>query len=752
MIPTCRGRVAAVCFASCLLLLPLTAATAPEERSLFGTVEYKNKGLPHVLVGERGKQGIETSDSGQFLLDLGDNITLGAPIVLRVTDKENKTKEWVIVDPINDGTNGKLYFPDQRIRGQENIPVYVVARGDPELLKKVVIMSVLEGEASFLDLKAVPAKGDDLASIGSEGPAIAGLFNSPVQQYGYEVSFANFRAPAEAPPAAPATQLASPRSAAPEAGSQTTQVVAVSAPAGFLKAKADELGFSEEQLRSAIAEFSKEAVSPYERGLAALHDRRYADASRDIRESLGSAFDGVAGLISLATAEVEQQKYAAAEAALMAAGGLKTANTTVLNNLGVVLTVEAKYWRAEKALQQALAINESALGGDAPETARNIANLALLYRLQAKYEKAELFSRRALTIAEKTYGPKHHAVAEALQALAEAYTFEGRYPEAQEVAQRALDIDEELFGPAHAYVASDLTTLAAIRFGQAKYAEAEDLQKRALAIRAKEEPQPDDLDVARDLYRLALIYSSQGRDAEAKPLLVKVLRTYERVLGPYHPSVAEVLDGLAFVYSRSGATLFGLEFDVGLTGRPQRYLKRAVEITGRTLGPYHPDFATRLTDLGVLLIAESGCAGAWEAQSHLERAVNIYEAALGPRHPRLGYALYVLGVVHECRHRYAEAERHYKRAIEIAAEQPQRPRLARYLNALATLYYVEEMYKEAEGVFLRALSVRVAALGPYDSGVADLAESLAKTLKKLGRMEEAEQYKKQATEIRTHHH
>lgn len=743
IIATCRGGIVAACFASGLFVLQLTPTTALDKRSLFGTVKHYAEDVKRAEVlieGPRGRTAV-TTDSGQFEIELHPDLKPGTPIILQV-------KKWIIFDPYSQGQRGRLFLPDQSSPQAEPIHVQVRLPGEPDLLSAAGIKPVLEEKASILDLKALPARGDELASVSRADSARTASSSPLIQSQAKGVYFASLQAPAEEPPEPPAAPASTtPGGPAPEEGSQATQLVAVSAPPGFLKAKAAELGFSEEQLRSAIDEFSKAARDPYARGLAALHERRYAEASSEIRESLETASDKVAKLISLATAEVEQQNYEAAKAALIAAGGIRSTNTTLLNNLGVVLTVVARYQFAKAALERALAINEIALGADAPETARNIANLALLYRVQGKSEEAEAYSRRALTIAEKTYGPKHPAVAVALRSLAEAYTLAMRYPEAQVAAQRALTIDEEQFGPVQVYVAADLATLAAIKIGQAKFEEAEQLQERALAIRSREEPPRDDLDAARDNHRLALIYAGLGRHPEAAPLLEKVRETYERVFGPEHPRVAEVLDDLGSIYFRPPWHMI----------KSERYLRRAVKIDEKALGPDHPELAVRLEHLGLFLLSRYQYSSSQlklfdqvEAEKLLERAVSIYETALGPRHPRLARALFVLGYLHDRPWRHARAEQEFSRAVAIVAEQHQPLRLANYRHALAKVYDAQGKYKEAEAELLKALSDRVAAAGPYDPDVADLDESLAKTLKKLGRAEEAERYKKQAAEIRAH--
>lgn len=57
----------------------------------------------------------------------------------------------------------------------------------------------------------------------------------------------------------------------------------------FLARKAGELGFTLEQLKVAIAKWSENVQGPYQKGLAALYERRYTEASAYVRASIASA-------------------------------------------------------------------------------------------------------------------------------------------------------------------------------------------------------------------------------------------------------------------------------------------------------------------------------------------------------------------------------------------------------------------------------------------------------------------------------
>ena len=72
------------------------------------------------------------------------------------------------------------------------------------------------------------------------------------------------------------------------------------------------------------------------------------------------------------------------------------------------------YMAAEPLYQQALVVQEKALGADHSEVAASLNNLALLYWSQGRYAAAEPLFQRALMVWEKVLGPDHPEVAHSL--------------------------------------------------------------------------------------------------------------------------------------------------------------------------------------------------------------------------------------------------------------------------------------------------------------------------------------------------
>ena len=178
------------------------------------------------------------------------------------------------------------------------------------------------------------------------------------------------------------------------------------------------------------------------------------------------------------------------------------------------------------------------------------------------------------------------------------------------------------------------------------------------------------------------------------------------------------------------------------TPRPSRCIRRALAIREKALGPDHPDTATSLNNLAVLLRCPgqatprpSRCtARRWrsarrrwarttptrppasttwpcstearasyaEAEPLLPPALAIREKVLGPDHPDTRHQLQQPGrTLPDARASYAEAEPLLPPALEIREKVlgPDHPDTATSLNNLAVLYQAQGDYAEAEPLY-----------------------------------------------------
>ena len=251
----------------------------------------------------------------------------------------------------------------------------------------------------------------------------------------------------------------------------------------------------------------------------------------------------------------------------------------------------------------------------------------------------------------------------------------GKYAEAIPLAQGQLDSLEKKYGPNHRDVAGALNNLAQIYGSQGRDAEAEPLLKRAIAILDK--GGLDSVEIAPALNNLAALYQRQERYADAEPLFKRALAIRERSLGASHPDVGQSLNNLATLYEK-----------LGRHADSEPLFKRALAIYQKAAGPEHPAVATLLNNIGQVEKVEGRYA---DAEPLIKRSLAIREKVLGRDHPDVARSLNNLADLYERQGRYADAEPLYQRAATIRqnALGPDHPDLAISLNNLASLYQTE---------------------------------------------------------------
>jgi len=277
-------------------------------------------------------------------------------------------------------------------------------------------------------------------------------------------------------------------------------------------------GLTPEDLDKAIRAWGEKTEDPYEKGLAALYEKRYPEASLQLQKSLAKreaelvkAPDKVASAaFYLGASLYGEGRYRESAAAYEKSAKLRADDSIVLNNWGLSLARAGDHARAEPLYRRALAIWERALGPDHPETATSLNNLADLLRSKGDYAGAEPLYRRALAIVEKALGPDHPSTATLLNNLAELLNSKGEYAGAEPLCRRALAITEKALGPDHPDTATSLNNLAFLLKSKGDYAGAEPLYRRALAITEKALG-PDHPDTANSLSNLAALLQFQRR-------------------------------------------------------------------------------------------------------------------------------------------------------------------------------------------------------------------------------------------------
>ncbi|CAN0300146.1 unnamed protein product, partial [Scytosiphon promiscuus] len=166
---------------------------------------------------------------------------------------------------------------------------------------------------------------------------------------------------------------------------------------------------------------------------------------------------------------------------------------------------------------------------------------------------------------------------------------------------------------------------------------------------------------------------------EAGPLFLRAIEILETTVGSIHPDLASCLNNLAMM----------LEAQASTERCPLVLLSVARATRGKTLGSDHPDVSSRLThrDPCLLYVFVTIQGKQEEAERLYERSLAIREKVLGPDHPAVAEALDNLAGLLNVQGRYNKANSLFRRSLEIEDKRlgPDHPGLAARLNHLAHL-------------------------------------------------------------------
>jgi tetratricopeptide (TPR) repeat protein len=267
---------------------------------------------------------------------------------------------------------------------------------------------------------------------------------------------------------------------------------------------------------------------------------RYADAERPYQkrleleeDALGRANPAIISAIDdLARVNFAQMKYdqsadlIARELRIMEReyGDSDPKLLPSLEQTARVLQSGGKYPDAEKFLVRAMAIREKGSGGDSADLVPDLSQLARVYAAKQNLDGAAQLYERVLKIQLKSVSSTSPALLPALDALADLDLEQHKDPE--QLLKQTLSIREENLGPNHVDVAKNLDKLAAIYTEQKRFAEAEKASERSLFIWMKE-LKPASAELAEKYEKVAELYEALNRPADAEALVQQVLTARE---------------------------------------------------------------------------------------------------------------------------------------------------------------------------------------------------------------------------------
>lgn len=309
-------------------------------------------------------------------------------------------------------------------------------------------------------------------------------------------------------------------------------------------------------------------------------ERMTSEALRILKGHYGSQHPKVALAISgLAILRKSQGRFSEAEAAYRRAlqirrkiwGNSHPDVAASLNNLGLFLVSQNRPTEAKPLLIETLELQRKLKGEEHPDTGAALNNLGLCVEKQGNLQKALQYYRSALVVWKAAYPGLHESIASAYNNIGTVLMNIGRNDEAAANLRMSLQTDIAVLGEDHPSVASKKNNLGALLMKMGALSEAELLLNEALAVRRRklgaEHP-----DVAMTLHNLAHLRWEQERLREAEALFREVLAIKTKA------STAASL-------ARTQVDLADLLTTEGRAAEAEPLIRRAVETFRATLAP-----------------------------------------------------------------------------------------------------------------------------------------------------------------------
>ncbi len=301
--------------------------------------------------------------------------------------------------------------------------------------------------------------------------------------------------------------------------------------------------------------------------------------------------------------------------------------------------------RAEPLYLEAKRVLDADPGGDGDLLAFTLDGLGQVRFDQQRWAEAEALLRESADLCKRSHGEKAPCAVNAIMHLGETYSAEGRLAEAADVFRNAIVAIRANTSFPPGMLAMALRNLGNVYLMEGRYLSAEPLLAEALELaRHLGESNPA---VGDTLLILGRLYRLEHQPARAEPLLRKAIRIFEISGDRSLPSALNEL-GL-------------LSIDEGKFQTAKELLERSRAIYSKVLGPEHILVAMMQIELAEANLGERNVA---QAES-LIRVALAKERQIQDSPYAMAWLHMVAGRVAEERHQTADADVHYRQAIQL---------------------------------------------------------------------------------------
>lgn len=287
-------------------------------------------------------------------------------------------------------------------------------------------------------------------------------------------------------------------------------------------------------------------------------------------------------------------------------------NATILNNMGHVYSLMARYSEAIGAHNKALAIRLRLLGSNHPQVAQSYGNLGYVYDKQGRYDEALLYFRKSLEINQKlVIKDGGVGVANDYNNIGHVLTNKGRLQEGLDYQKKALSIRQIVLGDNNFDTAMSYHNIGAVLFLLGRLQEAlPNLRKASeiwVAILGERHPQ-----VATGWHDLGCLYRQRGQFEIAMELMEKALNIRVKTIDEDHPDTVN-----------SYNTLADLCFQVQDYKKSKAYYSKLYEIVSRHSERHDLNYSAQILTLGGIGMSNCMLGEYEEGEKYLTKAIEL---------------------------------------------------------------------------------------------------------------------------------
>lgn len=210
----------------------------------------------------------------------------------------------------------------------------------------------------------------------------------------------------------------------------------------------------------------------------------------------------------------------------------------IRTTIGDAYTSVNTYRPAVAQIEQAVALRQTNLGNNHPETLSTKGKLASLYLRVGRLRDAFQILEKVVEEQEHLFGSDHSTTLDSMSTLAVAYEYAGQWDRAIALAKHVLGKRMAILGPTHLDIVGDMRLLAAVYFQAGLLPESLALYEQTLAI-SNDKLGNNRVYIIYVMKGYARALQSAGKLEEADCMLLKALEL-SRTLGDLRRSEMEV--------------------------------------------------------------------------------------------------------------------------------------------------------------------------------------------------------------------